>query len=139
MVRLEVRTPLRPTEVEERVVSAVGRFFPDGEATIVGQEVMLTSSDPHPLRERIWELRIIDTFRGQFLHGVARDHASARFSLSKQAASQGKISFPPTPHGLGDLKVRVVIEDGDPWEDAVEFAWWLCPETPDGEIVGPVD
>ncbi len=139
VVKVHLRTPLRPTEVDARVVAAALRFFPDGEVDIIDGEVWLQSNDLTELRNRIWELRIIDTFRGQYLHGVSNDLASSKFRLSKQAASQGKLSFPPTPHGLGDLVIRVFVEDGDPWADAVELAWWLCPETKDGEIVGLTD
>ncbi|MEA3137205.1 MAG: hypothetical protein QOC71_1486, partial [Thermoplasmata archaeon] len=34
-------------------------------------------------------------------------------------------------------EVRVEVEPGDPWPDAEKLVWWVCPETKDGEIVGP--
>ncbi len=140
VVLLTIETPVRATEVEERAVAAAKRFFPDATGSIgADRHLRLQTRDPLPLRNRIWELRIIDTFRGQVLHGVTRDGRSAWFRLSKQAALEGKLSFPPTVHGLGDLAITVDVEDDDPWPDAEAFAWWLCPETKDGEIVGPTD
>ena len=77
--------------------------------------------------------------RGQVLHGTPTGAArSTRFRLSKQAAYAGKVSFPPTPHQLGDIEVQVTLDADDPWPDIDGFAMWLCPETKDGEIVGPV-
>lgn len=84
-------------------------------------------------RQRVWELRIIDTVRGSLLAGC--DGATLRFRLSKQAAAAGKVSLPPSRHGLGDLDIKWTVEEGDPWADAEALAWWVCPETADGEIV----
>lgn len=138
MVQVTVSTPIRPTEDPSRVERAAKRFFPDLEGGIAGGSWTGTGHDLRPLRSRIWELRIIDTFRGQFLHGApAMEARATRLHLSKQAALAGKVSFPPTPHALGDLEVVVELEASDPWRTIEQLAFWLCPETKDGEIVGP--
>ena len=137
VVRITVEAPLRPTEDEAKVREAAHRFFPDGAVLHLPGRIVVESRDLRPLRTRVWELRIIDTFRSRFLAGAAADGASATFRLSKQASLAGKVSFPPTLHALGDIEVRVELEAGDPWRDVEALAWWLCPETKDGEIVGP--
>ena len=136
MVRVIASAPVRPTEVAERVEAAVTRFFP-GDVERSAGGVRVTGHDLRPLRERVWELRIIDTFRGAVLRGA--DGARSRFHISKQAAAAGKVSLPPARHSLGDIEVVLEVENGDPWADAEALAWWLCPETAEGEIVGPTD
>lgn len=138
-MRVTVSTPVRPTEDPARVEEAVRRLFPDVDGTVAEGRFLGATKSLTALRRRVWELRIIDTVRGQVLHGTPTGAArSTRFRLAKQAALAGKVSFPPTPHPLGDLEVTVEIEDGDPWKDVDALALWLCPETKDGEIVGPV-
>jgi predicted RNA binding protein with dsRBD fold (UPF0201 family) len=136
-VRVTVSTPVRPTEDAAKVEAATLRFFPGAAVEHAKDAVVARGSDLAALRSRVWELRIIDTVRGQLLHGMAADGRSLSFRLSKQAAAANKVSFPPTPHALGDLKVHVELEPGDAWKDAEALAMWLCPETKDGEIVGP--
>lgn len=136
---MTVSTPVRPTEDPARVEEAARRLFPGLDGGLADGRFTGTVGDVRPLRRRVWELRIIDTVRGQVLHGTPSGTArSTRFRLSKQAALANKLSFPPTPHALGDLEVAVELEAGDPWPDIESFALWLCPETKDGEIVGPV-
>ncbi len=132
MVRVHVAAPLHPTEVPERVAQAVGAFWPG--APVIGDDAVTLESDHlAAFRERIWELRIIDTARGQMLHRC--DGATTNVWLSKQAAMHNKINFPPGEHALGNVVVTITVEDDDPWADAEELVWWLCPETADGEIV----
>lgn len=138
-MRVTVSTPVKATEDPARVEEAARKLFPDLAGGVAAGRFTATTGDLRPLRKRVWELRIIDTVRGQVLHGTPTGAArSTRFRLSKQAALAGKVSFPPTPHALGDLEVTVELEDGDPWVDIDGLALWLCPETRDGEIVGPI-
>lgn len=134
-MRVTVSTPVRPTEDSAKVEAALLRFFPDATVERATDALKATASDLTALRARVWELRIIDTVRGQLLHGA--EGPSIKVRLSKQAAAAGKVSFPPTPHPLGDLNLRIEVEPGDPWADGEALAWWLCPATKDGEIVAP--
>ena len=138
VVLVRVEAPIRPSEDALRVEQAARRLFPDLDLSVGTDRVTGTCHDLRALRSRVWELRIIDTFRGQFLHGAPTMSArSTTFRLSKQAALAGKVSFPPTPHPLGDLQVTVELEASDPWKDVEQLGSWMCPETKDGEIVGP--
>lgn len=139
MVRVVVEGPVQPTEVAERVREAAVRFFPGAASRVGDGRVVAEASDLADLRRRVWELRIIDTFRAQALRGLDSDGRGFRLRLGKQAALQNKVSFPPSPHVLGDLDVHVRLEAGDRWADAEALVWWLAPETKDGEIVGPKD
>ena len=132
-MRVTVTTPVRPTEDPAKVEAAATRFFP-GEVARAPDGVTVRGTSLEVLRSRVWELRIIDTVRGQLLRGA--EGGVLRFRLAKQAAAAGKVSFPPTPHPLGDLEAKAELEPGDPWPDAEALCWWLCPPTKDGEIVG---
>lgn len=138
-MKVRVEAPVRPTEVPERVVAAVTQFLPDATLETSPGRVVATGTHLDMLRKRVWELRIIDTFRGKFHHGGDAERRTVRFTLSKQAAYAGKVSFPPRPHALGDLEWTVELEAGDPWKDTEALGWWLAPETRDGEIVGPTE
>lgn len=111
-------------------------FFP-GDVAQDDHGLVLTGNDLAAFRARVWELQIIDTVRSALLAGVEGD--VLRFRLSKQAAVAGKVALPVSRHGLGDLDVKLEVEPGDRWPDAEALAWWLCPETRDGHIVGPTD
>lgn len=136
-MRVTVSTPVRPTEDPAKVEAAALRFFPGSTVDHAKDGLVARGDGLVAFRARVWELRIIDTVRGQLLHGMGPDGRSLAFRLSKQAAAAGKVSFPPTPHPLGDLGVRVELEPGDLWADAEALAMWVCPETKDGEIVRP--
>jgi predicted RNA binding protein with dsRBD fold (UPF0201 family) len=136
-VKVTVAAPIRPTEDAAKVRQAVLTLFPDAALAEETGRLAGPVVDLQPLRRRIWELRIIDTARGQVLHGLAPDGASIRFRLGKQAALANQVAFPPRPHVLGDVEVQLVAEAGDTLTPE-QWAWWLCPETKDGEIVGPV-
>ncbi|MCA1810748.1 MAG: coaE operon protein [Halobacteriales archaeon] len=137
-MQVRVVAPVRFTEDPERVRQAVRNLFPDAAFAETPQGLVATTADLRPLRQRVWQLRIIDTFRGQFLHGMDADRTHTTFRMSKQAALANHVSFPATPHVLGDLTVTVTPEPGDPL-DVERLAWWMAPETKDGEIVGPTD
>ncbi|HEX2065484.1 MAG TPA: RNA-binding domain-containing protein [Candidatus Thermoplasmatota archaeon] len=137
-MQVRIVAPVRFTEDPERVRQAVRNLFPDATFREAPGALEAEASDLRPLRQRVWQLRIIDTFRGQFLHGMDAARTHTTFRISKQAALAGHVSFPATPHVLGDLAVTVAPGPEAPL-DIERLAWWLAPETKDGEIVGPKD
>lgn len=137
-MQARIVAPVRPTEDPERVRQAVRNLFPDAAFQETERGLEATATDLRPLRQRVWQLRIIDTFRGQFLHGMDAAKTHTTFRVSKQAALANQVSFPATPHVLGDLTITVTPDADDPL-DIEQLAWWLAPETKDGEIVGPTN
>lgn len=138
-VQVVARAPVHATEVPERVEQAVTRFWPGADVRRLDAgpgggvgEVVALAEDLDALRGRVWELRIIDAFRG----ALRAEGHELRFRISKQAALAGKVAVPPTPHILGDVQVSVTLSPDDPWPDAEHLRWWLCPETAEGEVVG---
>lgn len=139
VVQVRITAPVKGTEDPQKVRTAIVTLFPDAVITDTDGGVAATSQDLQPLRRRIFELRIIDTFRGQFLHGMDDAKRTTTFRLSKQAALANHVSFTPREHALGDLTVTVTLEETDKWTDIERLGFWLCPETKDGEIVGAVE
>lgn len=137
-MHVEVSAAVRPTEDAALVEEAVLRFLPGAAVERHADRVMAVGSELRPLRSRVWELRIIDAFRARLLHGAAPDGKSVAFSLSKQGALAGKVSLPPRPHVLGDLEWRIELDASEIPATAEALAFWMCPETQDGEIVGPI-
>ncbi|MEA3203706.1 MAG: uncharacterized protein QOI63_1385 [Thermoplasmata archaeon] len=137
-MQVRILAPVRFTEDPERVRQAVRNLFPDAAFRETPTGLEAEATDLRPLRARVWQLRIIDTFRGQFLHGMDAAKTHTTFRVSKQAALASHVSFPATPHVLGDLTLTITAEAGDPL-DIEQVGWWLAPETKDGEIVSPTD
>ncbi len=133
-VRIQLSTPVRPTEDPDKVADALVMFWPDAEPVLHDDSISATASELDTLRARVWELRIIDAFRRNVLPGA--HERVLRFRIGKQAALAGQVAVPPTPHVLGDLTIVVELEESDPWPDAEHLVWWLCPETAEGEIIG---
>jgi hypothetical protein len=134
-VQVRIQAPVRATERPESVAAACTAWWPDAEVQVMADEVRAVAAALDAFRARVWEMHIIDAVRSRLLGGAAG--ATLSFRLDKQAALAGRISFPATPHALGDVAVEVHLEDADPWPDAEALCWWLCPETRDGQIVGP--
>lgn len=137
-MQARILAPVRPTEDAEKVRTAILNLFPDAHIATTAQGFEAITSDLVQLRAKVWQLRIIDTFRGQVLHGMDALQTHSTFRISKQAALAGHVSFPATPHVLGDLTLTITPSPGDPL-NIEQVAWWLAPETKDGEIVGPKD
>ena len=92
-----------------KVKVAVLNLFPDAAFTREDDEVGAETSSFERLREMIRAQKIRDSARGALLQGV--EGARIRFTLNKQAAYVGKVSF-ATGSPVGDLEVE--MEDGDP-------------------------
>lgn len=132
-MKVRVHAPIRATEVPDKVADAAAALF-DGDVALGADQVELRSDNVNRFRDRVWELRIIDTVRSRLLAGAKGD--VLRFQLSKQAALANRVALPVSGHPLGDLTVHITLEPSDEWADAEALAWWICPETEDGQIVG---
>jgi len=149
-VDVRITAPVQPTEVTDRVVEAVTGLFPsadvetrgdrvaDGEETTTGASgeerpatrVAAECHDVEAFREQLFEQRILDTARKEFLRNQTDGGFS--FDLKKQAAYVGKVNFSVgSPDELGDIHVDVTVTE----PDVDSFISYLAPETEDGEPV----
>ncbi len=121
---VKVTAPVYPTEVPERVESAVLQLFPDADVRVeepavdaltdrlVGEDASLEE-----LRELFERFEMREHAREQLLDGVVGE--VVEFTLKKQAAYAGRPSFDVGGHELGALHVRV--ESPEP----LEVIGWL--------------
>lgn len=99
----------RPTEDREKVRRALLNLFPDAQLEDSSTGLVARSGSGEALREIILNQHIRDTARSVMLRGT-RGNIIA-FTLNKQAAFMGKVSFVEGPVALGGIEVS--IEDDD--------------------------
>ena len=105
---ISISAPLYPTESADKVKSAILKIFPDAELEVKKERITGNASDLERFREILRGLRIRDTAR-HYLIGHLKDGVM-EFSISKQAAYVGKISFGGNNPALGEIDVKIESE-----------------------------
>jgi len=114
----EIRLSARcfPTEDREKIISGIKSIFPDAE--IDGDDpIIAISSSLDMFAELLKKQRIRDAARR-----IMRRHIrgqSTSFSLNKQVATVGKISFSEEEHPLGDIEMTIFADELEPLIDIV--------------------
>jgi predicted RNA binding protein with dsRBD fold (UPF0201 family) len=131
MIELSLSAAVRPTESPEKVAGALEMLFPSielaaSESRIEGRGGPKSLSTFHRL---LREQRILDTARSVMLHGRVGD--AVQFRLNKQAATVGRVSFPPDEEPLGSIHVEI--------RGPKMLIDWLAPETLDGKPIEEID
>lgn len=127
-ITADIEAPVKPTEVRERVADAVRSLFPEADVTTSSDEVTARTHTIDHFRERLFEQRILDTARKEFLRN--RTRKGFEFRLKKQAAFRDVVNFSVgNPAELGDIEIRVAVDD----PEVEEFIEFLAPRTEDGE------
>ena len=106
--KIWIKAPVYPTESEEKVRKAVLNIFPDAEIEVKDGEISGKAAGMERFREILRDLRIRDTARHFLLSHIRGD--SIEFSISKQAAYVGKISFGGNNPALGEISIRIESE-----------------------------
>jgi len=131
-VEVELSAPVKPTEVTDRVAETITGLFPAADVEMRDDRVVGEAHDVEQFREQLFEQRILDTARKEFLKNSTDEGFS--FDLKKQAAYVGKVNFSVgSPDELGDLHVEVTVNE----PDVESFIAYLAPRTEDGEPVDP--
>lgn len=126
-IDVRIEAPVKPTEVESRVVEAITTLFPSAEVDRHGDRVTATTHDVSHFRDRLFAQRILDTARSVFRDDRGPNGFS--FALKKQAARNDVINFAVgNPDELGDVEVAITVRE--PGVD--EFLDYLAPKTEDG-------
>ncbi|MEW6593089.1 MAG: RNA-binding domain-containing protein, partial [Candidatus Hadarchaeota archaeon] len=130
LVKVRVEAEVRPTEFEEKVEAAVKKIFPTLELGRGGGALFGEAEDVSALSRLHQLLRIqaiLDTARSVMLS--KKDGNAVRFTLNKQAAFVGKVSFTEGESPLGPITVTLEAEDIERLID------YLAPRTRDGKPV----
>jgi hypothetical protein len=126
-VDVEVRAPVRPTEVSDRVRDAVQSLFPTADLREERGEIVGEAHSLDHLSERLHDQAILDTARAAFRETLEDD--TFTFRLKKQAAFVGKVNFAVGSESeLGDVFVEVTVRD----PDAASYIEHVAPPTEDG-------
>ncbi len=129
-VDVEIRTPVKETELPDRVERAVANLFPEAELELVDGELRGEAHGLERFSELLYEQAILDTARGAFFGN--RKGNSTTFALKKAAAFEGIVNFAVgSPGELGDIEVYVTVHDPS-FEAYVDH---VAPPTEDGEPV----
>lgn len=109
-IDVQITTPVYPTEVTERVETAVKNLFPGAEITTKHGELLATTHSLDRFLERVREQQIVPTAREVFYEH--REGDSIAFDLKKQAALEEVVNFAVgAPDELGELHVRIRVTD----------------------------
>ncbi len=121
------------TESAEKIVAAIGNFFPRMTVVEKSEErIVCRSSDASALREAIFGRRILDSVRS-ILRSNMQDGRTI-IELNRQAAAAGKLSIDAGGGGgaLGPIVVEIESQDMEGFID------WLTPRTQNGRPVVPL-
>ncbi len=108
----------------ERVAEAIERIFP-GLVMDIKENRIEAHGGPEAIenfRKLLREQKILDAARSVMFDGKVGD--KIQFSINKQAAFMGKLSFPPEEEPLGSLHVQISGSEA--------IIDWLAPRTIDG-------
>ena len=126
-IKISVYSLVNPTERVERVASAIERIFP-GLVINIEDNRIEAHGGPDAIenfRKLLREQRILDSARSVMFEGKIGN--KIQFSLNKQAAFMGKLSFPPEEEPLGSIHVEI--------SGSEEIIDWLAPRTREGRPI----
>ena len=126
MATVNVFCQVNPSEDPEKVRAAILSIFPDAELEETERGFRGTASLDRFSRI-IRRQKILDATRGVMLSGMKGD--TTRFSLNKQVATVGKVSFADRRPVLGAIQGDI---EGDGLEALIDK---VAPMTVDGEEV----
>ncbi len=137
-ITVRVSALVYPTEVEDKVRTAVTGIFPvDLAIRDFGIPQLYGEGNLESLRKfhmLLRESRILDTARHILLDGMEGN--TTQFFLNKQVAFTGKVNFPAGDEALGSLYVEISAPGAG---DLMTIIDWLAPETVDGKAVREID
>lgn len=108
MTQIKVTTRCFPTEDRTKVVGAILSLFPDfvpqGDDPVTG-----TARSTEQFAELLKKQRIRSAARAVMRKSISGN--TIRFTLNKQVATAGKVSFSEETHALGDVEVVITSDD----------------------------
>ncbi len=137
-VTVKVSALVHPTEVPEKVTSAIKSLFPvELHPEDFGVPRLYGEGDLGSLRKLhllLREYRILDTARQVLLAGIEGN--TAQFRMNKQVAFVGKVNFPAGEESLGSIYVEISADNRD---DLMKVIDWLAPRTIEGKPVEEIE
>ncbi len=100
-----IEAEVNPTEDVEKIKNAILSIFPDAKFELLAGEIIARSKSLENFGKILKEERIRDAARSVLLGNLYDDEVV--FSINKQVATMGKISFSVGNVPLGDIKITV--------------------------------
>ena len=104
-LEITIETEVNPTEEVEKIKKAILSIFPDAKFKILVGELIAKSKSLENFGKILKEERIRDAARSVLLGNLYDDEVV--FSINKQVATMGKISFSVGNVPLGDIKITI--------------------------------
>ncbi|MBA2840147.1 hypothetical protein HNP87_000659 [Methanococcus maripaludis] len=125
---IKIKTKVKPTEDENKVLKAVTNIFDDAEMEISENIYIGVSKDVSRFKELLRSQAILDAARNVLERNIVGN--ATKFHINKQAAYSGILNFDKDVHG--GIKLEFVSEDG---EDILELIKDIAPRTRNGVII----
>ena len=106
MTTVTVETPVRPSEDEAKVRTAMLNIFPDLDVRREGGKLVGTGTSLAKFGQLLKRYRIRDAARGVLVRGM-KSESTTIFRLNKQAAFMEKVGFADLESPLGEISVRI--------------------------------
>ena len=108
MTEVHARTMCHPTEDRAKVIGGILSIFPG--ADVRGEdEIEVTVTSLERFTELIARQQIRDAARSVLRRNISG--GSTTFTLNKQVAAAGRVSFAEEAHPLGDIHVTIADDD----------------------------
>ncbi|MBA2857957.1 hypothetical protein HNP93_000658 [Methanococcus maripaludis] len=125
---IKIKTKVKPTEDENKVLKAVTNIFNDAEMEISENIYTGVSKDISRFKELLRSQAILDAARNVLERNIVGN--ATKFHINKQAAYSGILNFDKDVHG--GIKLEFVSEED---EDILELIKDIAPRTRDGIII----
>ncbi|MBB6400895.1 hypothetical protein HNP92_000180 [Methanococcus maripaludis] len=125
---IKIKTKVKPTEDENKVLKAVTNIFDDAEMEISENIYIGVSKDVSRFKELLRSQAILDAARNVLERNIVGN--ATKFHINKQAAYSGILNFDKDVHG--GIKLEFVSEDG---EDILKLIKDIAPRTRNGVII----
>jgi len=130
---IKIKSKIKPTEDEKKVIKAVKNIFRDADITIFENDNLNgESKDIDRFKELLRSQAILDTGRMVLERGIVGN--STKFIINKQAAFSGLLNFDRDIHG--GIFVKIICEEN---EDILSIIKEIAPKTKDGKIINEED
>ncbi len=120
-IEIVIEADVNPTEDVEKIKNAILQIFPDARFELLAGEIRAISKSMDNFGKILKEERIRDAARSVLLGNLYQDEII--FSINKQAATMGKISFSVGNVPLGDIRITI---RGEGLRDMIER---IAPDT----------
>jgi len=125
---IKLKSKIKPTEDEKKVIKAVKNIFKDAKVVVEDNWLIGEAEDISRFKELLRSQAILDTARMVLEKGIVGN--STKFNINKQAAFAGLVNFDKDIHG--GIFVKLIAEES---ENLMKLIKDIAPKTKNGKII----